>query len=360
DEDEDDSNSDFDPVSDEDEDEEWLPESLLAHKKRTSSSSSTAPGAAAAVSATSAAEAGATKGSSAGADGGSAFRDERLSCGSAASSSSGVTVLSVYGSEDGEGLDVWTGIDCDNLNSYTNAQLKDFLRRHHLPVSGKKEVLVNRLLQAARDSGHLPQVPPSSPAGSDFSFSLPGLDAPAAAHGGPEGNNEGAAAAAGALERSIGEDGAGESAKEDATGGDSVGGETHPSVAAVAAGKPKTTLKERLEARVRDRDLAAKRRATETPPPSGAPGSGPNGAVGSAGSGSGSNSSGGSSRKHQGRPTTTSGGAGRDRPSAATQGKHRPASSQPRTASEAGTAAAATSATGPPRVRKALGSLGSG
>lgn len=243
-----------------------------------------------------------------------------------------------------------------------NPQLKDFLRRHHLPVSGKKEVLINRLVQAARDSGHLPQVPPSSPAGSDFSFSLPGLDAPAAgcaAHRVAERDNEGAA---GALEPSGGEDGAGESAKEDAAGGYRYGRKSHPAVAAAAAaaGKPKTTLKERLEARVRDRDLAAKRQAAETPPPSGAPGSGPNGAVGSASSGNGSNSSGSSSRKQQARPTTTSGDAGRDRPSAATQGKHRPASSQPRTSNEAGTAVAATSAMGPPRVRKALGSLGSG
>ncbi|CAM9707422.1 unnamed protein product, partial [Ectocarpus sp. 13 AM-2016] len=180
DDDDDDSNSEFDPVSDEDEDEEWLPDSLLAHKKRSSSSSSTAPGATAAASA---AEAGGTKGSFAGADGGSAVKDERLSCGSAASSSSRVSVLSVY-SEDGEGTDGWSGIDWDHLNFYTNLQLKDFLRRHRLPVSGKKEVLINRLVQAARDSGHLPQVPPSSPAGSDFSFSLPGLDAPAADAGG--------------------------------------------------------------------------------------------------------------------------------------------------------------------------------
>lgn len=95
-----------------------FPDSLLAHQKRSSSSSSTAPGAAAATAAASAAEAGATRGGFAGADGGSAVKDERLSCGSAASSSSRVTVLSVY-SEDGEGADGWSGIDCDNLNSYT-------------------------------------------------------------------------------------------------------------------------------------------------------------------------------------------------------------------------------------------------
>lgn len=247
-----------------------------------------------------------------------------------------------------------------------NAQLKDFLRRHHLLVSGKKEVLVNRLLQAARDCGHLPQDPPSSPAGSDFSFSLPGLDPTSAdaadTHRGPERNNEGAAVAAGVSERSGGEDDARGSGKKNAAGGDRVGGESRPSVAAVAAaaaaGKPKTTLKERLEARVRDRDLAAKRQADETPPPSSAPKSGPNGAVGSASSGNGSNSGGSSSRKHQGCPTTTI--SGRERPSAATQGKHRPVSSQPRTANEAGTTTAKTSAMGPPRVRKALGSLGSG
>ncbi|CAB1107091.1 unnamed protein product [Ectocarpus sp. CCAP 1310/34] len=347
DDDDDDSNSEFDPVSDEDEDEEWLPgeESML-------------------YCSASAAEAGGTKGSFAGADGGMAVKDERLSCGSAASSSSRITVLSVY-SEAGEGTDGWSGIDFDHLNSHTNAQLKDFLRRHNLPVSGKKEVLINRLVQAARDSGHLPQVPPSSPAGSDFSFSLPGLDAPAAAaQHGPERDNQGAAAAAAvALAPSGGEDVAGESAKEDVASGYRYGRESRlPSVvaAAAAAGKPKTTLKQRLEARVRDRDLAARRQAAETPPPSGAPGNGSNGAVGSASSGNGSNSSGSSSRKHEGRPTTASGDAGRDRPSAATQGKHRPASSQPRTSNEAGTALAATSTMGPPRVRKALGSLGSG
>lgn len=241
-------------------------------------------------------------------------------------------------------------------------QLKEFLRRHRLPVSGKKEVLINRLVQAARDIGRLPALPPTppsqrspppspcptSPSDSDFSFSLPGMGTPAT----------------GADDRKGGADdggriGAGMSdAPGETAGGDRVGsggeGSRAPAVMAAAGQQhqqqQEASLRERVRARVRERDLVSA--ASDKVGPTGATHKSGSGGAGSSGSGS---------RQSKSRPPT----AGVDgRPSMSTQAKSsvngRPSSSQQR-AIEAGkeAVAEATAKMGPP-ARRPLGSLGSG
>eukprot|EP00752_Nemacystus_decipiens_P009306 g8317.t1 len=375
DDDDDDDDYDDDDDDNDDDDEEWLPDALLASKKRSSSNSSAASG--------NGGEGGVrgryddpdgTAGSSGGSSrgrgkggtrtsGGGGGKSDRSSSGSVVSVGSAKSVWSVY--SDGEQGD-WTAIEWDNLNSYTVAQLKEFLRHRLLPVSGKKEILVNRLLQAARDVGHLPQVPPSpaptSPSGSDVSFSLPGRGTPAAATA--------AASVGGDRSSRTGEEGLSREVRDadpaaTTAGGDKIasgrgvegeGGGRRPAAAATAAGQQQMSLKERLEARVQERDLAARRETEASSSP------------GSRSSGSSSSRVNSGAGPHQAKHGATGSRVDRRGMTSASQGKSSVvrSSSQQRTieagmAAVAAVAAAAASTTmGPPAARKPLGTLRTG
>ena len=268
------------------------------------------------------------------------------------------------------------------------AQLKNFLRQRLLPVSGKKEILVNRLLQAARDVGHLPQVPPSpaptSPSGSDISFSLPGRGTPAPAAAAPasvdghRSNRVGAERKAETAEglsreardifaeRSTGiADAAASTAEGDTVaGGGAVEGESGGRRPAAAAGQQQTTLRERLEARVQERDLAAKRKADASSLPSSESGNGDTRKAGISSSSSSSRVNSGAG-PHQAKSRPAGGSVDRRGVTSATQGKSsaQSSSSQQRAidAGKAAVAAAASTTTmGPPAARKPLGVLGIG
>lgn len=267
-----------------------------------------------------------------------------------------------------------------------NAQLKDFLRQHSLPVSGKKEILVNRLLEAAREFGCLssssssPPRPPSSssptsptstwtaaatsPSDSDISFSLPGVCPPPAGdhHSDPvdEGKTgeslelspeSGNAATAAATAGDETDEGEGANAGDE--GG---GGENHPTAA--GAGLQESAFRKRLKARARDKEVSAKRKAEESFSSSGSGDSeDPDGAIRKVGSGSGrSRSSGSGNRSHPAHPRPTGG------PREGNKSAHRPSSSQQRAiaAGKAAVAEVVAGAMGPPIARTPLGSLGSG
>lgn len=280
-------------------------------------------------------------------------------------------------------------------------------------MSGKKEILVNRLLEAASEFGCLPASSSSSlpyrysssptspaaaptattatsPSDSEFSFSLPGVDSPpaaAAAAGGEDAGDDnhaeeekeekreaaesvelspeaGSAAAAAAAA-------GGETDGVASVGGGRVeggGGEYRPAAAAAAgAGLQETAFRRRLKARARQKESATTRQAEELFSSSGSGDSeDPDGAIRRVGSGgdrsrssgggssTSSSTSGNRSRPILGHPA---GGPGQGKNSA-----HRPSSSQQRAiaAGKAAVAEAVAGKMGPPAVRTPLGSLGSG
>lgn len=127
------------------------------------------------------------------------------------------------------------------------------------------------------------------------------------------------------------------------------------------AGQEETSLRERLEARVQERDLAAKRKAKASPSSSSVGGNGATRKPGSGGASSSTSSSAGSDQTKS-RPTGGSADGKGKVVTSVTQEKssvQRSSSSQQR-AIDTGKKAAVTATMGPPAARKPLGTLGAG
>lgn len=163
--------------------------------------------------------------------------NDRASCRSVVSIASEKSVWSVNSSiADDEGnADRGPDIDWDNLDRHTVVQLKEFLRNKFLPVSGKKDILIERLRSARDETSetwspssprHSKTSPLSSVCGGDVNITK---------------------------EATVGVGQADE--------GDEEGDVTASSGGRVAAPETQLSLRERLQARARDRATAQKAEA---------------------------------------------------------------------------------------------------
>lgn len=166
-------------------------------------------------------------------DRGGGVGNDRASSGSAISATSEKSVWSIHSSPDDSQLDDErrSDIDWESLERHTVVQLKELLRLKGLPVSGKKEILIERL-RSSRDETSV-----------TFSSSSPTDSQPlslSAARGG------------GAC---IGKEATAEEVQADES--DAEGGEyASADGGRMAAPETQVPLRERLEARVRDRAAA--------------------------------------------------------------------------------------------------------
>ncbi|CAM9849907.1 unnamed protein product, partial [Laminaria digitata] len=227
---------------DEDEDEEWLPGTAAAAKKRSTSTGRLVEGRGSVNGRGGINDGPRSKQTGRSSGGGSDNNNDRSSSGSAVSAASDMSVWSVGSNSSssdhggkvyGEGPAlVW-----EKLESNTVVHLKGFLRQLGLHVSGKKEVLIDRLL-AFRADGTTDSPPPASTLTSTSAAAPP--SAPSATDSIADAVS---CPTSGSSSSSRGESTAEGDGTEEGDGGGGVA-------------PKRSTLRERLEARVRDREVA--------------------------------------------------------------------------------------------------------